>query len=57
MNIYHILPSSVAVIVLVKINSKICRHSFVIFQALPLNIHYRKDQTIFDFQKLFTANI
>ena len=51
------LPSSVALIDLVKINNKICRYSFVIFQGLPLNIHYRKDQTIFDFQKLFSANI
>ena len=52
MNIYHILPSSVALIDLVNASNKICRYSFVIVQGLPPNIYYRKDQTIFDFQKL-----
>ena len=56
-NIYYILPSSVALINLVNASNKICRYSFVIFQVLPPIIHYRKDQTIFDFQKLSSANI
>ena len=56
-NIFYILPSSVALIDLVNVSNKICRYSFVIFQALPPIIYYRKDQTISYFQKLCSVNI